>query len=79
MGSMSSVVSGKVVNGRIEVEDVELPEGTAVTVYYDLRGDRFDLPDAAEAEIEESIAEIERGEYVDGDVALRELRRRRGL
>jgi predicted transcriptional regulator len=29
-----------------------------------------------EAELEESFAEIERGEYVDGDDLIRELRRR---
>jgi predicted transcriptional regulator len=32
-----------------------------------------------EAEIEAGFAEIERGEWIDGDEVQRELRRRRGL
>lgn len=39
----------------------------------------YDLTEEQEAFIEESIAEIERGEYVDGDEIIAELRRRRGL
>ena len=41
--------------------------------------DMYDLTEEQEAFIEASIAEIERGEYVDGDEMLAELRRRRGL
>jgi hypothetical protein len=39
--------------------------------------EEFDLTDEQEAFIEASITEIERGEYVDGDEGLAELRRRR--
>ena len=39
----------------------------------------YDLTEEQEAFIEASIAEIERGEYVDGDEIIAELRRRRGL
>ena len=70
-----SVMAGKVVNGRIEVEDFELPEGAEVTVY--LRGDdeeEFDLTPEQEAELEESIAEAERGDVVPAEEVLRELR-----
>jgi predicted transcriptional regulator len=38
----------------------------------------YDLTEEQEAEIEASIAEIERGEYVDGDDIIRELKRRSG-
>ena len=38
--------------------------------------DAYDFPEEVEAEIEASIAEIERGEYVDGDEIIRELRQR---
>jgi hypothetical protein len=70
-----SVVTGKVVDGRIVVEDVELPEGAIVDVYYgDDNDEPYELTDAEEAELEESIAEIERGEYVDGDEVIRRLR-----
>lgn len=39
----------------------------------------YDLTEEQEAFIEKSIAEVERGEYVDGDEIIAELRRRRGL
>lgn len=39
----------------------------------------YDLTEEEEAELEEAVAEIERGEWVDGDWVLQELRRRRGL
>jgi hypothetical protein len=72
-------VAGKVVNGRVELEDTELPEGAAVTVSYHEDDQAFELTEEQELFIQESIAEIERGEYVDGDDVIRELRRRRGL
>lgn len=39
----------------------------------------YDLTEEQEAFIEESIAQIERGEFVDGDEIIAELRRRCGL
>lgn len=71
-----TVVPAKVVNGRIEVEDVELPEGTEVTVYYHPTDAEAELTPEEAAELEESFAQIERGEWVDGDEFLAELRRR---
>lgn len=38
----------------------------------------YDLTEEQEAEIEASIAELQRGESVDGDEIIRELRRRSG-
>jgi Mg-chelatase subunit ChlI len=70
-------VPGKVVNGRIEVEGVELPEGAEVAVYH-REDEDYDRTPEEEAELEESIAEIRRGEYVDGDEVMRRLRRRLG-
>ena len=76
-----TIVPGRVVNGRIELvelEDFELPEGAEVTVYY--RGEDADeyIPTPEEAaELEESMAQLDRGEWVDGDELLAELRRRR--
>lgn len=71
---MSSIVTGKVVNGRIEVEDVELPEGAEVTVYLHEQDADTELTPEQEAEIEESIAELERGAYVTAEESLREVR-----
>ncbi|HYI11349.1 MAG TPA: hypothetical protein VEK57_20000 [Thermoanaerobaculia bacterium] len=45
----------------------------------DLSDEEFELTEEQEAFLEESVAQIERGEYIDGDEAIRELRRRRGL
>jgi hypothetical protein len=38
----------------------------------------YDLTEEQEAELEEAIAELERGEWVDGDWVQQELRRRLG-
>ena len=60
--------------GAFEVEDFELPEGAEVTVYlHDGEGDE-ELTPEQEAEIEESIAELERGEGVPFDEVLQEVR-----
>jgi hypothetical protein len=73
-----AIVAGKVVNGRVEVSDVELPEGADVAVYIH-DADVYELSEEEEAELEHSIAQIARGEYVDGDSVIAELRRRRGM
>jgi predicted transcriptional regulator len=54
---------------RIEHADVEVPLAADA---------EYDLTDEQEAEIEKSIAELERGEWIDGDEIIRELRRRCG-
>jgi hypothetical protein len=71
-----TIVPGRVVNGRIEVDELELPEGTEVTVYYHPTEELAELTHEEAAELEESFAQIERGEWVDGDEFLAELRRR---
>jgi hypothetical protein len=72
-----TIVPGRVVNGRveIEVEDFELPEGAEVTVYLPGEDEAdFDLTPEQEAELEESIAEADRGEVIPAEHVLRELR-----
>ena len=68
-----TIVPGKVVNGRIEVDD-QLPEGAEVMVY--LEGDErdFELTPEQLAELDEAIAEADRGEGVPADEVLRALR-----
>ena len=75
-----TIVPGKVVNGRVEVdvEDFELPEGADVSVYLDADDEDAELMPEQHAELDQSLAQIDRGEYVDGDEFLAELRRRRG-
>ena len=71
-----TIVTGKVVNGRIEVQDVELPEGTEVTVYYSGGEPEIHLTPEQLAELDEAIAEADRGELIPAEDVLRELRAR---
>lgn len=68
------VATGVVVEGKVVVEGEALAEGSTVTVV--LRDDEaFDLTPEEEKELLESIAEIERGEFVTGEQLLERLRR----
>ena len=69
-----NIVTGKVVNGRIEVEDVELPEGAEVAVYYPGGEPEVRLTAEELAELDASIAEADRGELIPADEVLRGLR-----
>ncbi len=69
---------GQFVNGRIEVDGEPFPDGTVVEyVVRDDDGDLVELTPEQEAAIEESIAEIERGDFVTGDEMLEQLRNMR--
>jgi hypothetical protein len=68
------VASGTVVGGKVVVEGESLREGETVTVV--LRDDdTFDLTDEAEAELLESLAALDRGEFATGEELLDRLRR----
>ena len=69
------VATGAVVDGKVVVEGEILAEGETVTVL--LRGDdeTFELTSEEENELLESIAAIERGEFVSGEQLLERLRR----
>ena len=41
--------------------------------------EEYDLTEEQEAELEDRMAEMDRGEWIDGDEVIRELRRRRGI
>lgn len=69
-----TIVTGKVVNGRIEVEDVELPEGTEVAVCYSGDEPEVHLTANELAELDAAIAEADRGEGIPAEEVLRELR-----
>lgn len=69
-----TIVTGKVVNGRIELEDAELPEGTEVTVYYPGSAPEVHLTADDLAELDAAIAEADRGEGIPAEDVLRELR-----
>ena len=75
---LSMRVKATVVGNTLVVEDgVPLPEGTRVDVVLRAVGDDsdgWDLSDDEWAEIDESIAEADRGELIPADVVLAELR-----
>ena len=69
-----TIVPGRVVNGRVELEDdIELPEGTEVTVRF-ADEEEFELTPEMEAELEESVAQADRGELIPVEEVLRDLR-----
>ncbi len=67
------VATGTVVNGKIVLEGVPLPEGTRVTVVARGADESFVLTEAQESELLAAMAEIERGEYVSLDELLQSL------
>lgn len=69
-----TIVTGKVVNGRIEIEDVELPEGMEVAVCYSGDEPEVQLTAGELAELDAAIAEADRGEGIPAEEVLRELR-----
>ena len=69
------VATGVVVEGKIVVEGEALAEGTTVTVVLRDDEEAFDLTSEEEEELLESIAQIERGEFVTGEQLLERLRR----
>jgi hypothetical protein len=71
------VTTGTVVDGKVVVEGVVLPEGTLVAVLS--RGPRapFTLSADEEDELLEALAEIDRGDAVELEELLASLPRRR--
>ncbi len=69
------VATGTVVDGKVVVEGETLAEGSSVTVVLREDDEAFELTPQEEAELLESIAAIERGEFVSGEQLLERLRR----
>jgi len=76
---VTSVFSAKVKGGVIVADDVELPEGTTVTVTVDdddaSKDDYAELTAEEVAELEAAIAAADRGEGVPWETVRDELRR----
>jgi hypothetical protein len=66
------VITGRVVDGKIEVQG-DLQEGTAVAILAADEGG-FQLNAKEEEELVAALEEIRRGNYVDGRELLRELK-----
>ena len=69
--SVSQVFLAKVQGGVIVPEDVDLPEGSVVTIVTDDEGDELSPED--EAELLEAMAELDRGEGIPFEDVLREI------
>jgi hypothetical protein len=69
------VATGTVVDGKVVVEGATLAEGETVTVLLRENSETFELTPGDEDSILESIASIERGEFISGEQLLERLRR----
>jgi len=58
------IATGTVINGKIVLEGVPLSEGAKVTVLTRDVDESFTLTSAQEDDLLESIAQIERGEFI---------------
>lgn len=70
------VVTGTVVDGRVVVQGVALPEGARVTVLTRGADEGFSLSAEDENELVEALAEIDRGEFLSLEQLLATLPRR---
>ena len=72
------VLTGKVVNGNVVVDDASLREGSLVTVVAaEDDADRLELTLEQEKHLQLSIAEADQGDVVDGYALLEELKNQR--
>lgn len=67
-------ITGTIVNGRVEVPVEFASEGSGVVVLAPEAREPIQLSAAEERELSEAMAEIRRGDYVDGEDLLAELR-----
>jgi hypothetical protein len=72
---MSTMFSAKVQGGVIVAQDVELPEGAVVTVVLDedTANDNVEATPEQLAELDEAIAEADRGEGIPWEAVRAEL------
>jgi len=70
------VASGQVIDGRIEVDAPDLPEGAAVTVLFTEEDETFEADEETERMLLESIAQCERGQKRPLSQVLAQLRQR---
>lgn len=71
------IASGRVVDGKIVLDDPIFVEGATVTVLAREDNESFELSLEMEAALLEAVGEANRGETTSGDQVLAELRRRR--
>lgn len=72
--SSMRIAIGKVIRGKVEFDGDSLEEGATVTVLVPEPDETFTLTPDEEVALEESLKQAARGEFVDADALLRELR-----
>jgi hypothetical protein len=70
------VASGKIVHGKVLLQDAAFPEGASVTVLFPDEGETFEADSETEKMLLQSIAQCERGNTVPFDSVLARLRRK---
>ena len=68
------IATGKVIRGKLELDGDSLEEGATVTVLVPEPDETFTLTPDEEVALEESLKQAARGEFVDADALLREIR-----
>ena len=68
------LATGRVVGGKVLVEGEPLKEGTTVTLLAQEDDETFELGPSEEALLLDTIQSVKRGDFVDGDEFLRNLR-----
>lgn len=68
------IATGKVVQGRLEIDGDPLEEGVTVTVLVPEADETFELTPDEEVALEKSLRQAARGEFIDAEALLRELR-----
>jgi hypothetical protein len=68
------IATGKVIRGKLELDGDSLEEGATVTVLVPEPDETFTLTPDEEVTLEESLKQAARGEFVDADALIRELR-----
>lgn len=69
------LITGTVVQGKVVLDGVSLPEGAQVAVLAKEPDGIVHLSDALQAELEQALAEADREDGISGDELLERLRR----
>ena len=72
------IATGKVIGGKVVLEDATFADGTSVTVLARDEEGPVTLTPAEEAELLLAIAEADRGEMISAEEVLAKLAHRRG-
>ena len=68
------ITTGKVHNGKIQLDGESLPEGAVVTVLTQEGDETFELGPEQEARLLAAIAEAERGQVISASQLLQQIR-----